>query len=288
MRIHGGTASHEGARWSENEDVAFLGVDDGLALAVLVDGMSGNLTSGRIPAELALEVTRGAFARRFAVLAETWWRGEHGVGRPLPSADRAAIAGHVRHVLATGRAETPGDAAVLEDGLGDLVCTSLTAANEAIFLRSKSPLHPYGIGAATVAAAIFAPGAVAVGHVGNVRVYRLRAGRLELLTRDHSLVNDYALAMPHLTEAELDEVPRGVVTRALGIQETVQVTVARHPVEMGDAWLLLSSGVFETLDEERISDIVEAHGAGAGAILVEEACGEAMASATAIVVTVGA
>lgn len=194
----------------------------------------------------------------------------------------------MRHLLATRRVETPGDAAVLEDGLGDLVCTSLAAANEAIFQRSRSPAHPHGIGAATVAAAIFAPGLVAIGHVGDVRVYRLRAGRLELLTRDHSLVNDYVLAMPHLTEAEIAELPQGVVTRALGLQDMVQVTVARHEVESGDAWLLLSRGVFETLEEDRISDIVAGHGAGAGAALVEEACGEAMADATAIVVVAAA
>ena len=286
MRFHGGAASDAGARLPENDDVAFLGVDDELALAVLVDGMRGNLTTGRIPAELALEVTRAAFARRFAVLAETWWRGEHGE-LPLPTVDRPAIAGHVRHLFTTRRVETPGDAAVLADGLGDLVCTSLAAANEAISRRNQSPRHPYGIGGATVAAAIFAPGAVAIGHVGDVRVYRLRAGRLELLTREHTLATDHALAMPHLTEAELDELPRGVVTRALGMQETVKVDVARHAVELGDAWLLLSRGVFDTLDADRIAATVDEHGAGAGAILVEQARGEAMENVTAIVVTVG-
>ena len=62
-----------------------------------------------------------------------------------------------------------------------------------------------------------------IGHVGDSRCYRVRGGQIQLLTRDHSLINDYLLAMPDLTDEQKSELPKNVITRALGMQDQVVV-----------------------------------------------------------------
>ena len=62
-----------------------------------------------------------------------------------------------------------------------------------------------------------------IGHVGDSRCYRVRERQIQQLTRDHSLINDYLLAMPDLTDEQKSELPKNVITRALGMQDHVVV-----------------------------------------------------------------
>ena len=69
-------------------------------------------------------------------------------------------------------------------------------------------------------------------HVGDSRCYRVRDGGIQQLTRDHSLLEDYKEAKPDMTEEEQRNFPhKNVITRALGMRETVQVDMLRprHP-----------------------------------------------------------
>ncbi len=69
-----------------------------------------------------------------------------------------------------------------------------------------------------------------VGHVGDSRVYRVREGEIAQLTRDHSLLEDYKEAKPDMTEEEERNFPhKNVITRALGMRETVQVDIRGSP-----------------------------------------------------------
>ena len=135
--------------------------------------------------------------------------------------------------------------------------TGMRLANRRIFDRSLKTLADFGMGT-TCVAAMFAPEAseVAVANVGDSRCYRLRQGRIDQLTRDHSLVSDAVHVAPWMTEDEIAQLPPNVITRALGIREDVQIDVARHAVEQGDLILLCSDGLTVELTDPEIFDVL--------------------------------
>ena len=91
---------------------------------------------------------------------------------------------------------------------------------------------------------------VAIGHVGDSRAYRLRGGKLERLTRDHSLVEEMR-RKGQLTDAQAEDHPqRSIITRALGPEPEVEVDVQTVPAQAGDVFLLCSDGLTTMLDDE--------------------------------------
>lgn len=95
-----------------------------------------------------------------------------------------------------------------------------------------------------------------IAHVGDSRCYRIRDDEIELLTTDHSLINDYLKAAPDLTEEQLAELPRNVITRALGMQESVIVDVQTQRPEPGDVFILCSDGLNSMLSDDEILETV--------------------------------
>jgi len=99
-----------------------------------------------------------------------------------------------------------------------------------------------------------------VAHVGDSRAYRVRAGDITQLTRDHSLLNDYLLVMPNLTDTQKERLPTNVITRALGMQDAVAVDLYFENVEPGDVYVLCSDGLNGMVSDDRILEIVHAAG----------------------------
>jgi PPM family protein phosphatase len=93
-------------------------------------------------------------------------------------------------------------------------------------------------------------------HVGDSRCYRWREGILELLTHDHSLINDALEMRPNMDDAALAKLPANVVTRALGMEPAIRVSVRSHRMLAGDKYLLCSDGLSDTLDDELTADIL--------------------------------
>jgi PPM family protein phosphatase len=163
-----------------------------------------------------------------------------------------------------------------------IVATRL--AGERIAQRRIGPLHQMG---STVVVLRLAGDRAIVGHVGDSRIYRLRAGALAQLTTDHSLVAQLVAAgMPE--EQAANHPFRHVVTRALGT-ETAEPEVHSDRMRAGDVYLLCTDGLSEPLGPASIA----AHLAVAPA---ERACRELVDAAyaagsrdniTAIVVRVG-
>ena len=108
--------------------------------------------------------------------------------------------------------------------------------------RAGSPHRGMGT---TVVAAAFSPrsGLMHVANVGDSRCYRWRAGHLELMTQDHSLVADIIEQRPDLDETVLERLPKNVVTRALGMDAALRVSLRSHAVVAGDKYLLCSDGL---------------------------------------------
>jgi hypothetical protein len=95
-----------------------------------------------------------------------------------------------------------------------------------------------------------------IGHVGDSRCYRVRHGKIQQLTRDHSLVNDYLVAMPDLTDEQKSELPKNVITRALGMQDQVIVDLQHDDPVLGDVYVICSDGLSGMLSDEEIEHLV--------------------------------
>lgn len=135
--------------------------------------------------------------------------------------------------------------------------TGIRIANRQIFERSVRSREYQGMGT-TMVSVLFSSerDSVFIGHVGDSRCYRVRSGEIRLMTRDHSLVNDYLLAMPELTEEQRNELPKNVITRALGMQDHVVVDLQTDHPEPGDLYLLCSDGLSGMIPDEDILGIL--------------------------------
>jgi serine/threonine protein phosphatase PrpC len=135
---------------------------------------------------------------------------------------------------------------------------AIQRANRDIIEIAKSSMRHRGMG--TTVVAIWARpdlGTVHVGHVGDSRCYRYRAGQLEQLTHDHSLYNDVLELQPDLPDAAMARLPRNVVTRALGMEEVVRAAVQSNVLVPGDRYLLCSDGLTDALSEMEMTQALE-------------------------------
>ena len=124
-------------------------------------------------------------------------------------------------------------------------------ANRRIYDRAQSDANASGMGT-TVTAAIVEDARIAIGHVGDSRLYRIRNGELAQLTQDHSLVADL-MRSGRLTPEEAESHPqRSVITRALGTDPEVDVDTFAVEAEPGDVFLLCSDGLTTMVGDEEI------------------------------------
>jgi protein phosphatase len=134
---------------------------------------------------------------------------------------------------------------------------TIKAANRRVHELALSDPSLAGMGT-TVTAAIVDPEAeeVAIGHVGDSRAYRLRGGKLEQLTRDHSLVEEMR-RKGQLTDAQAEDHPqRSIITRALGPEPEVEVDLQTVQARPGDVFLICSDGLTTMLDNEHVSRLL--------------------------------
>lgn len=135
--------------------------------------------------------------------------------------------------------------------------TAIRLANRQIYEHSVRSHDLRGMGT-TVVGALFSPSKnkMFIGHVGDSRAYRIRDGKISQLTRDHSLLNDYLAAMPDMTEEQRNELPKNVITRALGMQDNVEVDLISDEARSGDLYVLCSDGLSGMVDDDDIQSVV--------------------------------
>jgi protein phosphatase len=134
---------------------------------------------------------------------------------------------------------------------------TIEGANRTIHELARKDPSLAGMGTTTTAAIVdLEAETVAIGHVGDSRAYRLRAGRFEQLTRDHSLVEEMR-RKGQITDAQAEDHPqRSIITRALGPEPEVQVDVQTVPTQDGDVFLICSDGLTTMLDDEAIGRVL--------------------------------
>lgn len=142
--------------------------------------------------------------------------------------------------------------------------TSVKVANRRIYETSLRNSEVRGMGT-TIVSVVFSNRRLYVAHVGDSRCYRIRNDEIELLTRDHSLRNDYLLVMPDMTEEQQEELPKNVITRALGMSDNVVVDLRPEIPKQGDIYLLCSDGLSGMVSDDRMLDIVREHRANLSA-----------------------
>ncbi|HEX3737431.1 MAG TPA: Stp1/IreP family PP2C-type Ser/Thr phosphatase [Solirubrobacterales bacterium] len=151
---------------------------------------------------------------------------------------------------------------------------TIEGANRTIHALARKDPNLAGMGTTTTAAILDQEAEeVAIGHVGDSRAYRLRRGKLERLTRDHSLVEEMR-RKGQLTEAQAEDHPqRSIITRALGPEPEVEVDLQTVPAQAGDIFLICSDGLTTMLDDEHIERLLARAGSMPNAVraLVDEA-----------------
>ena len=134
---------------------------------------------------------------------------------------------------------------------------TIEGANRTIHELARKDPSLAGMGTTTTAAIVdLEAEEVAIGHVGDSRAYRLRGGKFEQLTRDHSLVEEMR-RKGQITDAQAEDHPqRSIITRALGPEPEVQVDLQTVPAQPGDVFLICSDGLTTMLDDEKIARVL--------------------------------
>lgn len=118
----------------------------------------------------------------------------------------------------------------------------------------------------TCSTLLLLPEGALIAHIGDSRVYRIRNGRIDQLSFDHSLAWEL-VRRNHLSAEQANRaVPRNVITRSLGPDPNIEVDIeGPHPVEMGDVFLLCSDGLSGPIEDHEL-------GAFAGNFHPKNAC----------------
>ncbi len=195
-----------GKRRQHNEDVVLVRED--LGLFVVADGAGGH-NAGEVASALAARSMENYFGANIRATHE------------LPEFNRLGMANGARRLSSAVH----------------------KANRDVVEIARTSPKHR-GMGT-TVVASCFSPrsGLMHVAHVGDSRCYRMRDGDFELLTQDHSLLTDVIEQRPELDEDMLLRLPKNIVTRAIGLDGQLRVSVRSYSVVQGDRYLLCSDGL---------------------------------------------
>lgn len=211
--------THVGMKRNHNEDNFLLVPDE--SLFCVADGMGGH-SSGEIASRIAVDEIQ-EFFRMTAKDHDCTW--------PYKM-DKAR--NYDENRLATG----------------------IKLANRTIYDRAQADAKYRGMGT-TVVAVYFVNSTAYIGHVGDSRGYLYRHGKVQQITEDHSLLNDYIRAKK-LTPEEIENFPhKNVIVRALGMKDTVQVDVVRLEPAEGDVFLLCSDGLSGMVPDDKIAEVLQ-------------------------------
>jgi serine/threonine protein phosphatase PrpC len=219
LRIEVAGETNVGMKRTHNEDNFSILEDAGLY--IVADGMGGH-ASGEVASKMAVDALKEFFAATAQDPERTW---------PYKM-DRSK--GYEENRLITG----------------------IKLANLRIYESAQRDPRQRGMGT-TIVTMFAVEDGVYVAHVGDSRGYRIRDGKIEQLTEDHSLLNDY-IKMKRLTPEEIANFPhKNVIVRALGMKDTVKVDTRYEQPRAGDTYLLCSDGLSGPVTDPDMLDIVQ-------------------------------
>lgn len=210
--------THPGMVRAHNEDSVACEVSCGLA--VLADGMGG-YNAGEVASGIAASV----------------------------------VSSEIKHFLEDANPEDK-DEATGEENAVMLLRHNVQKANSSIYHAAQSQPQYAGMGT-TIVSGLFYDNRVAVAHIGDSRMYRLRGEVFESITRDHSLLQEQIdSGMITKADARMSQ-NKNLVTRAVGIDAVVEAEVHVHDVKRGDIYVLCSDGLNDMVEDDDIADTVK-------------------------------
>ncbi len=133
---------------------------------------------------------------------------------------------------------------------------SIARANTAIYNAASSEPQFSGMGT-TLVTAVFHDNAVTVAHIGDSRLYRLRGEEFGVVTRDHSLLQEQIDSGMITAEEARYSQNKNLVTRALGVEPSVEPEINEHDVLPGDIYLFCSDGLNDMIPDEEIHLVLQ-------------------------------
>ena len=133
-------------------------------------------------------------------------------------------------------------------------------ANKIIYQTARTQPQCEGMGT-TIVGALFHDNRITIAHVGDSRLYRLRGAAFEQVTLDHSLLQELVDRGFYSAEEAQRAANKNYVTRALGVEATVEVEIQEHPVQRGDVYLLCSDGLSDMVEDDDIHLTINTFGA---------------------------
>ncbi len=128
----------------------------------------------------------------------------------------------------------------------------IARANAAIFQAAQSQPQYAGMGTTLVVTAFY-DNMMTVAHIGDSRLYRLRGEDFQLLTRDHSLLQEQIDSGMITPEEARHSQNKNLVTRALGVDPAVQPEIRDYDTMPGDIYLLCSDGLNDMVQDEEVA-----------------------------------
>jgi len=260
LRVRACGLSDVGLTRVHNED--YFEIDPRHRLYVVADGMGGH-SAGEVAAQIAvkaihdfIEKSVGRDATRSLRSFQSMVAAGAGAGgASAASAASTASTPSAPSNASTSAFETP-PAEVSEERLARhsrLLEMAVRRAHDNVLSAISKDGSLHGMGTTVVGLLLAGPTA-AVAHVGDSRAYRLRDGRLDQLTQDHTWVHEQVVAGLLSNEQARSHPLKNVVTRALGGESEVVVDVREVQVEPGDFYLLCSDGLTGMLSDADIRD----------------------------------
>lgn len=212
--------SHPGVVRGHNEDAIFVDADKGIA--ILADGMGG-YSGGEIASGIAVSVVSHGLLSKLADFSN----------KQLIKIDDSRGLSHA----------------------ATLILQQIDLANQGIFEAAQVRPECTGMGT-TIVVALFYADLLCLAHIGDSRCYRWRRGELQQLTRDHSLLQEQLESGVITAEQAKNSLHKNLLTKALGIESTVETEINEYKVEANDVYLLCSDGLTDMVDAANINRII--------------------------------
>ncbi|MGL6224949.1 MAG: Stp1/IreP family PP2C-type Ser/Thr phosphatase [Steroidobacteraceae bacterium] len=215
-------ASDTGRVREHNEDT--IGTDGDIGLVVLADGMGG-YKAGEVASGIAVRTA-------MTLIKDAVEREDLSLSDPEIGLSRSGI----------------------------LLRDAIQRANKIIYQTAKTQANCEGMGT-TVVAGLFFDDKLTIAHVGDSRLYRCRDGKLEQVTQDHSLLQELVSRGFYTPEEAQRAAAKNYVTRALGVEPTVDVEITEVPALKDDVYLLCSDGLSDMVEDDDIQLTINTFGA---------------------------
>jgi PPM family protein phosphatase len=218
MQLKAAGLTDVGMKRSHNEDTLLLREDLGLYL--VADGMGGH-AGGEVASSTAAEVVQAYISGR-------------------------------QHIIAGF-----DDSAAGREALVQLVKDAVEASSREVYKKAATEEGRAGMGTTLTLMLVVGDKAV-MGHVGDSRLYLLRKGLVHQLSEDHSYIAEL-VKKGYMTKEEAAKSPfSNVITRAVGIQESVQVDTLFFDVLPGDTYMLCSDGLSRYMeDNDELAEVLK-------------------------------